>query len=66
MQRNTDGIKLAALKKQELALAKANAAIDKLLSENRAVNFESVSQTAGVTWAWLYRSELRARIEAKS
>lgn len=62
--RNTQGIKAAAQRKREAALAKTEAALKKLVKEKRFINFETVAETAGVTRAWLYKQpEIRNRIE---
>jgi len=63
-ERNTEGIKAAAQKKKEETFTRAEEAIKKLIKEKKPINFESVSQAADVTRAWLYRQpELRNQIE---
>ena len=51
-------------KKRELTEKKANGAIDKLLKQREAVNFQKVAEVSGVSAATLYKHpEVRRRIE---
>jgi hypothetical protein len=62
-KRNTAGLRSAVLRRVEDARARAEAAIEALVREDRPVNFNSVAAQAGVTRAYLYTHEnLRERI----
>lgn len=62
-KRNTAGLKHNAEHKRQQTMAKAEEGIRQLLRENKAVNFESVAEVAGVSRAWIYREPgLKARI----
>ncbi len=62
-KRNTQGLKDAAKTKRSVALTNAHQAIDALLENQQAINFNKVSRVAKVSKAWLYRQpELREKI----
>lgn len=63
-KRNTAGIKNYATGKKDLALKKADDAINRLLKVGEKVNFNSVAQEGNVSKAYLYKTpQLRSRIE---
>jgi S-adenosylmethionine:tRNA-ribosyltransferase-isomerase (queuine synthetase) len=64
-QRNTSGMIAHAQRRKEQTLQRVDAAITKLLRDNAAVNFNTVSKEAAVTKQYLYANEqVRGRIEA--
>ncbi len=64
-QRNTSGMIAHAQRRKEQTLQRVDAAITKLLCDNAAVNFNTVSKEAAVTKQYLYANEqVRGRIEA--
>ncbi|MGR5865047.1 DUF6262 family protein [Bacillus cereus] len=63
-KRSTDAIVALAKKKREETLQKVEKAIRQLIKENRCINFNSVSDFAGVSKSYLYNhTPLRERIE---
>ena len=56
-RRNTDGLRSHAHKKAAATRERAEAAIALLLREQRAINFKTVAQAAGISTAWLYEHE---------
>lgn len=63
-KRSTDAIVALAKKKREETLQKVEKAIRQLIKENRRINFNSVSDFAGVFKSYLYNHTiLRERIE---
>ena len=59
------GLKLYAEQRSQEIVKKANAAIDKLVSEGETVTFEAVSKTAGVARGTLYNyPQVKERIFA--
>ena len=63
MPKNTAGLKRNARRRSEQAMDRALAALRRMDSSNRDINFRSVAAEAKVSTAWLYRQEeLRARI----
>jgi hypothetical protein len=63
--RDTSGLAAHAKQRSEEKRKRADGAIEKLLREQQAINFNSVAQAAGVSKAYLYsQSDLRERIEA--
>jgi hypothetical protein len=61
--RNTAGLRSAVLRRAEEARARAEAAIESLVRDNRPVNFNTVAARARVTRAYLYtHTSLRERI----
>lgn len=62
-ERNIDGLRAHAQQKAVDTAHRAEAAIAHLLKEQRPVNFKTVSETAGISTAWLYGNEaLKQRI----
>ena len=62
--RNTEGLKSFALKRQEITAEKVDAAIQKLIKDKGKINFNSVSEVAGVSKMYLYKNtQVRERIE---
>lgn len=63
-ERNTDGIKRHARAKREETAQKVDRAIQRLLRAKDTVNFNTVSQEAGVSKSYLYtHPPIRERIE---
>jgi len=57
--RNTEGLKEFAKKKNQETIAKVNKAIDKLkCSKTKAINFKTVAEEAGVSKATLYNNDI--------
>lgn len=64
VQRNTEGLKKAALDKKERAFERTEEALRQLIKAGKSISFASVAEAANVTRAWLYKNEtIRARIE---
>lgn len=62
-ERNIDGLRAHAQQKAVDTAHRAEAAIARLLKEQRPVNFKIVAETAGISTAWLYGNEtLKQRI----
>jgi hypothetical protein len=62
-ERNIDGLRAHAQQKAMDTACRAEAAIARLLKEQRPVNFKTVAETAGISTAWLYGNEaLKQRI----
>lgn len=60
---NSHHIRQAAERRHELTRSKAVAALRELQNQGRAVTFEAVATTAGVSRSWLYtQDDLRADI----
>lgn len=63
-KRNLEGLRRSACLKHRDSLLRADQAIHLLVREGRAVNFRTVSMTAGVSTAWLYQqADLKQRIQ---
>jgi Family of unknown function (DUF6262) len=63
--RDTSGLAAHAKQRSEEKHKRVDEAINKLLREQQAINFNSVAQAAGVSKAYLYsQPDLRERIEA--
>ncbi len=63
--RDTRGLTAHAKQRSEEKRKCVDEAIDRLLRQQQAINFNSVAQAAGVSKAYLYcQPELRERIEA--
>lgn len=63
-ERNVEGLRQNALRKRQEAIERTKAGIRQLLKKERAVNFKSVAEVAGVSTAWLYKEpEIKAQIE---
>jgi predicted RNase H-like nuclease (RuvC/YqgF family) len=56
-ERNTDGLRSHAQKKAEATQQQAEAALTRLIKEQRPITFTSVAETAGISTAWLYGNE---------
>ncbi|MBD2078322.1 DUF6262 family protein [Leptolyngbya sp. FACHB-17] len=64
VKRNTDGLRQNARKKRQEALDKVEQGIRQLLKEGKTVNFNTVSLTADVSKAFLYKEvAIKERIE---
>ena len=64
LKRNTSGLQSHVQKKRESALERAESALQRLLKENRTVNFDTVAKEANVSRTWLYQqADIRQRIE---
>jgi hypothetical protein len=61
---NIEGLLSHATKKRKQAKKKVEAAINKMIKEKERINFNAISQAAGVSKAFLYKDlEIRERIE---
>ncbi|CAM4308801.1 DUF6262 domain-containing protein [Vreelandella rituensis] len=56
-KRNTSGLASSAARKKEATLKKTESAISELLKANAPINFNTVAEKAGVSKAWLYRTD---------
>jgi Family of unknown function (DUF6262) len=56
-ERNTDGLRSHAQKKAEATQQQAEAALTRLIKEQRPITFTSVAETAGISTAWLYGND---------
>ncbi len=64
IERNVEGLAIAAQRKRQEALDKVEQGIQKLVKERKVINFNTVAQASGVSKAWLYKeSEIKTRIE---
>jgi len=64
IERNVEGLAIAAQKKRQEALEKVKRGIQKLIKEEKVINFNTVAQASGVSKAWLYKElEIKAQIE---
>lgn len=62
-ERNIDGLRAHAQQKAVETARRAEAAVAQLLKEQRPINFKTVTETAGISTAWLYGNEvLKQRI----
>jgi Family of unknown function (DUF6262) len=55
--RNIEGLRMNAQRKAAATEQRAEAAITRLIKEQRPINFKTVAQTAGISTAWLYEHE---------
>ena len=63
-KRNTDGLVRAAKERRQQTITRVNAAIKKLVKENKKVNFNIISKIANVGKPWLYQeTNIRGKIE---
>ena|SRR5258706_9360090 len=63
MPRNMEGLKQSARLRSESAMQRALAALQRMDSSEREINFRTVATEAGVSTAWPYsQDELRVRI----
>jgi len=63
MPRNTEGLKRSARLRSESAMQRALAALQRMDTSEREINFRTVAAEAGVSAAWLYSQQgLRGRI----
>lgn len=64
-ERDTSGLRAHAQKKAQDTYRRVSDAIERLLNEEKPVNFNAVARAADVTKSYLYaQSSLRARIDA--
>lgn len=64
IERNVEGLAIAAQKKRQEALEKVKQGIQKLIKEEKVINFNTVAQASGVSKAWLYKEPgIKAQIE---
>ena len=64
IQRNTEGLKKAAIDKKDRAFERTEEALRQLIKEGKPISFASVAEAANVTRAWLYKNDtIRERIE---
>ncbi|AKF95794.1 DUF6262 family protein [Brevibacillus laterosporus] len=62
--RNTEGVKLHAIRKSQEASRKVDESIQRLIKSKAKINFNSVSTDSGVSKAFLYNNRpIRNRIE---
>lgn len=61
---NPDNLRAAAQRKRAEATARAEAALGELVKRREPVTFRGLARAAGVSVDFLYRSPLRAKIEA--
>lgn len=66
-EKRIDALRDATERKRQDALDKTDAAITKLLKENKPISFSAVAKTAGVSTAYLYKyDEIKNRIQQKA
>jgi len=64
IERNVEGLAIAAQRKRQETLEKVEQGIQKLVKEQKVINFNTVAQASGVSKAWLYKeSGIKTRIE---
>ncbi|MDZ8088486.1 MAG: DUF6262 family protein [Nostoc sp. DedQUE12b] len=64
VERNIDGLRGNAQRKRQEAFEKVEQGIQKLIKEQRVINFNTVAKASGLSKAWLYKEpEIKARIE---
>ncbi|MEH2295068.1 DUF6262 family protein [Nostoc sp.] len=64
LERNVDGLRGNAQRKRQEAFEKVEQGIQKLIKEQRVINFNTVAKASGLSKAWLYKEpEIKARIE---
>ncbi|MEH2262388.1 DUF6262 family protein [Nostoc sp.] len=63
-ERNIDGLRGNAQRKRQEAFEKVEQGIQKLIKEQKVINFNAVAKASGLSKAWLYKEpEIKARIE---
>src|SRR5271168_1270110 len=63
MPRNTDGLKRSARLRSERAMQRALAALQRMDTSDRVINFRTLAAEAAVSTAWLYgQKDLRFHI----
>ena len=63
-QRNTEGLAKAAKERRQATIKRVNSALDRLLKDNKKINFNTVAKAANVGKPWLYKEKvIRDRIE---
>jgi hypothetical protein len=60
---NPENLRAAAQRKRQAATARAETALQKLITDGEPVTFRGLAKTAGVSIDFLCRSPLRARVE---
>jgi len=60
---NPDNLRAAAQRKRQAATERAETALETLIASGEPITFRGLSNTAGVSFDFLYRSPLRARVE---
>ncbi|MDZ7965544.1 MAG: DUF6262 family protein [Nostoc sp. DedSLP03] len=64
VERNIDGLRGNAQRKRQEAFEKVEQGIQKLIKEQKVINFNTVAKASGLSKAWLYKEpEIKARIE---
>ncbi|MEH1885559.1 DUF6262 family protein [Nostoc sp.] len=64
LERNIDGLRGNAQRKRQEAFEKVEQGIQKLIKEQKVINFNSVAKASGLSKAWLYKEpDVKARIE---
>jgi predicted RNase H-like nuclease (RuvC/YqgF family) len=56
-QRNTNGLRSHAQRKAAVTAQRAEAALARLIQEQRPITFTAVAEMAGISTAWLYEHE---------
>lgn len=63
-KRNTTGLSKAAKNRREATIQRVTLALNRLMKENKKINFNVVSKEARVGKPWLYKeTEIRLKIE---
>lgn len=63
-ERNVNGLRSSAEKRHQEARIRTDEAIHRLIRDRKPINFNTVSETAGVSTAFLYKQDdIRRRIE---
>ncbi|MEH1992281.1 DUF6262 family protein [Nostoc sp.] len=64
VERNIDGLRGNAQRKRQEAFEKVEQGIQKLIKEQKVINFNTVAKASGLSKAWLYKEpDIKARIE---
>ncbi|MEH2086090.1 DUF6262 family protein [Nostoc sp.] len=64
LERNIDGLRGNAQRKRQEAFEKVEQGIQKLIKEQKVINFNAVAKASGLSKAWLYKEpDIKARIE---
>ena len=63
-KRNVEGLRRHALQRHQDTVRRTEDGIQRLIRENRPVNFKAVAEAAGVSTAWLYQQPvIKQRIQ---
>ncbi|CAA9396348.1 MAG: hypothetical protein AVDCRST_MAG93-9991 [uncultured Chloroflexia bacterium] len=63
-KRNIEGLRQHARQRHQETVRRTEDGIQRLIRENRPVNFKAVAETAGVSTAWLYQQpRIKQRIQ---